>query len=204
MGVSHGFFQCFQRLAALRPQALRVSPPSRMRMPIRRTACDEFNAKTPRFQSGVRSQSARMALVGHSAKARIRRLGAVPRCARAKLPPAGPSSSYRAASACSEEPDFGSPPRRSAARASRGSPGLRIVRRKESAPRLLVGGPLERVLLQHRLCAGGCRARVDGVEQPLQVRIGRKRLGFALPHPRGPGEPAPKPTYRRWCRHRRR
>jgi hypothetical protein len=58
----------------------------------------------------------------------------------------------------------------------------RVVGREKRAPRLFVVDPLELVIAPDRAGASRCRPGVNHLEEPLQMREGSQRIGFALPH----------------------
>lgn len=75
-------------------------------------------------------------------------------------------------------------------------PGARLTRRavvrwEERAQGLFVPLRLERVVHAYRPRPRHRGTRLDGREQPGEVRVGRQRLGLALEHARGTIEPSP-------------
>src|SRR5208282_5791530 len=66
-----------------------------------------------------------------------------------------------------------------------------IVGREQCAQRLFVSDRLEGVILTDRPGSRDRRARVDGLEKPLEIRERSERIVGALSHARGRVEPSP-------------
>src|ERR1700733_9157954 len=72
-----------------------------------------------------------------------------------------------------------------------GSGGRRGVGREERPLGLFVADLFEGMVLAYSPGADGGGTRIDGLEQPLQIRKGGEWILLALAHPGGAVEPAP-------------